>query len=157
MRVFMYDWIATEGSSWLKSCVPLHTALIRWRQIPGQYMAADILRRFVDPQSANTVQGIPTHITQALMAVRLRNQPVCRQMFDDLHAWLEAEMENELHRTAFMSPSTAGVRYIHWFYCTLTVFLEILQYREATRTGRDNAGRGGTTRDERRGAAVSPA
>ena len=148
MRVFMYDWIATEGSSWLKSCVPLHTALIRWRQTPGQYMAADIMRRFVDPQSANTVQGIPTHITQALMAVRIRNQPVPKEMFDQLRTWVEEQMENELHRTAFMSPSTAGVRCTSVFIRVLTSCVEILQYCETTRTGRYNAGRGRPTRDE---------
>lgn len=120
MCVFLYDWIATEGSSWLKSCIPLHTALIRWRQIPGQYMAADILRRFVDPESPTTVQGIPTHVTQALMAVRIRNQPTPKQMFDELHTWLETEMENELHRTNFLSPSTAGVSCMNSFIRVLT-------------------------------------
>ena len=124
MRVFLYDWIGTEGSSWLKSCIPLHTALIRWKQIPGNYMAADIMRRFVDPQSENTVQGIPTHITQSLMTVRIRNQQVSKDLFNELQTWLETEMSNELHRTNFMSPSTAGVS---CFASTLCIYNTIFR------------------------------
>lgn len=40
MRTFMYDWIGIEGSSWLKSVVPLHTALVRWKQHPGTIVCA---------------------------------------------------------------------------------------------------------------------
>ena len=73
MRTFMYDWIGIEGSSWLKSVVPLHTALVRWKQHPGTivcvrtpHVYVSILKRYIHGSRHNQAvcgRAVATHGT----------------------------------------------------------------------------------------------
>lgn len=112
MRIFMYDYIQTEGSSWLKASVHMHASLLRYQQMPGMFAAKDLVKRYLHANSKHYLPGIPaTDIIEKLQNVTFDGSELYIREFAALRVALEAEMSNQLHKSTFMYPSTAAKYY----------------------------------------------
>lgn len=119
MRMFMYDYIHTEGTSWLKAAVTMHASLLRFHKLSDTgcthrlHVAAarDIVKRFLQPNSKHRVPGMPNDVVQTLLNAKFEGNELHMKEFSALRDSLETEMENQLHKTSFMYPTTAGNYY----------------------------------------------
>lgn len=111
MRMFMYDYIHTEGTSWLKAAAHMHASLLRLQQMPGKFAAKDFVKRYLQHNSKHCVPGIDRDVVETLQNANFEDNTMHMSQFAVLRCSLEAEMENQLQKTSFMYPSTAGSYY----------------------------------------------